>query len=57
MKLHFIPIDPDTVSPEGFQKLMEYYSPAILKNEYYPALIPADQPVPTITSSTLARHL
>jgi uncharacterized protein len=52
-ELHFIPVDPETVSPEGFQKLLETYSPAVLKNEYYPALIPADQPVPTITSSTL----
>ncbi len=52
-ELHFLPVDPETVPPEGFQKLLETYSPAVLKNEYYPALIPADQPVPTITSSTL----
>jgi TRAP-type uncharacterized transport system substrate-binding protein len=52
-ELHFLPIDPETVPPEAFQKLLEFYSPAILKNEYYPALIQADQPVPTITSSTL----
>lgn len=51
--VHFIPVDPETVSPDGFQKLLEFYSPAVLKNEYYPALIAADQPVPTITSSTL----
>lgn len=52
-EVHFLPVDPDTVPAEGFQKLLESYSPAILKNEYYPALIPADQPVPTITTSTL----
>jgi TRAP-type uncharacterized transport system substrate-binding protein len=52
-EVHFVPIDPQTVPEEGFNKLMEYYLPAILKNEYYPALISADQPVPTITSSTL----
>ncbi|NJM34275.1 MAG: hypothetical protein HC850_05665 [Rhodomicrobium sp.] len=51
--VHFIPITPDNVSPQGFNKLLAYYSPALLKNEYYPALIPADQPVRTITSATL----
>lgn len=52
-EVHFLPIDPTTVPQEAFNKLMEYYLPAILKNEYYPALIPTDAPVPTITSSTL----
>ena len=52
-ELHFIRVDPETVPPEDFQKLLNFYSPAILKNEYYPELIPADQPVPTITSATL----
>jgi TRAP-type uncharacterized transport system substrate-binding protein len=52
-EVHFLPVDPQTVPPEAFNKLMEYYLPAILKNEYYPALISADAPVPTITSSTL----
>ena len=52
-ELHFIPIDEETVPPEAFKKLMESYLPAILKNEYYPALISVDRPVPTITGSTL----
>jgi TRAP-type uncharacterized transport system substrate-binding protein len=52
-EVHFLPIDPQSVAPEAFNKLMEYYLPAILKNEYYPALISAEEPVPTITSSTL----
>jgi TRAP-type uncharacterized transport system substrate-binding protein len=51
--VHFIPITPENVSPQGFTKLLELYSPALLKNEYYPNLIPADQPVRTITSATL----
>jgi TRAP-type uncharacterized transport system substrate-binding protein len=51
--LHFLPVDPETLPGEGFGKLLKFYTPAILKNEYYPELIPADKPVPTITSATL----
>jgi uncharacterized protein len=52
-ELHFLPIDPATVPADGFQQLLTHYSPAILKHDYYPELIPADEPVPTITGATL----
>lgn len=50
---HFVPVDGQTVAPDKFAELIKKYSPALLKNEYYPALIPADKPVPTIAGSTL----
>jgi TRAP-type uncharacterized transport system substrate-binding protein len=52
-EVHFLPLDSETAPSDGFQKLLGFYSPAILKNEYYPDLIPADQPVPTLASATL----
>jgi uncharacterized protein len=51
--LHFVPVDADSLGPEKYADLLKGYSPALLKTEYYPALIQADQPVPTIAGSTL----
>ncbi len=50
---HFIPIDADSLGAEKYGELLKKYSPALLKNDYYPPLIPADKPVPTIAGSTL----
>jgi hypothetical protein len=46
-------VDADTLGPDRYAELSKTYSPALLKNEYYPAVIPADQPVPTIAGNTL----
>jgi uncharacterized protein len=51
--LHFLPLDAETLPPGGFSKLLELYSPALLKNEHFPALIAADKPVPTVAGAML----
>ncbi len=51
--LHFLPVDAETVGAEGFGKLLEHYSPALLKNEHFPELIPAEKPVSTVTGGML----
>lgn len=51
--LHFLPIDPETVGAEDFAKLLEFYSPALLRHDHFPELIPEDKPVPTVTGGTL----
>lgn len=52
-KLHFLPVDGDTLPPDDYAKLIEAYSPALLKNEHFPELIAADAPVPTIAGAML----
>jgi len=51
--LHFLPVDGETLPAANFDKLMQSYLPALLKNEHFPALIPADQPVPTVAGAML----
>ncbi len=51
--VHFLPVDADTLGPDRYAELLKTYSPALLKSEYYPALIAADQPIPTIAGNTL----
>lgn len=48
--LHFLPID---ASLKNYDKLLAAYSPALLKHEDYPALIPPGQNVPTIANATV----
>jgi uncharacterized protein len=50
---HMVPIDADTLGADLYGELLKSYSPALLKNEYYPQLIPADKPAPTIAGSML----
>ncbi|ADP69670.1 hypothetical protein Rvan_0384 [Rhodomicrobium vannielii ATCC 17100] len=50
---HFLSIDADSVGAERYSELLKTYSPALLKNEYYPQLIANDRPVPTIAGSML----
>jgi hypothetical protein len=50
---HFLPVDADTLGPEKYTALLKTYSPALLKSDYYPPLIEADKPVPTIAGNTL----
>lgn len=50
---HFLPVDPEQIPPDAFAKLLQTYSPAILKNESYPLAIPADRPVPTLAGSLI----
>ncbi len=52
-KLHFIPVDTESIPPADFGKLLEAYSPALLKNEHFPALIAGDKPVPTVAGAML----
>jgi uncharacterized protein len=51
--VHFMPVDAETIQGNGFGKIVEHYSPALLKNDHFPALIPADQPVPTVAGAML----
>jgi len=50
---HFLSIDTDVVSDNDFIKLLEFYSPALLKNEVYPDLVPPSEPVTTVAGSLL----
>jgi TRAP-type uncharacterized transport system substrate-binding protein len=51
--LHFMPVDADTIPVDGFTKIVEHYSPALLKNEHFPALIEADRPISTVAGAML----
>lgn len=51
--LHFLPVDPETLPPDDFMKLLDFYSPALLKNDHFPELISADKPVPTVAGGML----
>ena len=48
--VHFLSIEP---SLKNYDHLLELYSPAYLKHEDYPELIPEGQTVPTIANATL----
>jgi uncharacterized protein len=48
--VHFLSIEP---SLKNYDRLLELYSPAYLKHEDYPELIPEGQRVPTIANSTV----
>jgi uncharacterized protein len=51
--LRFLSVDPETIPAADFGKILESYSPALLKNEHFPALIGAEKPVPTIAGAML----
>jgi uncharacterized protein len=51
--LHFLPVDGETIPAEQFGKILESYSPALLKNDHFPALINAEAPVPTVAGAML----
>jgi TRAP-type uncharacterized transport system substrate-binding protein len=51
--LHFLPVDGDTIPPDQFAKILESYSPALLKNDHFPALINAERPVSTVAGAML----
>jgi TRAP-type uncharacterized transport system substrate-binding protein len=51
--LHFLPVDGESIPPGDFGKVLEAYSPALLKNEHFPALIGTDKPVPTVAGAML----
>jgi uncharacterized protein len=51
--LHFLPVDGETLPADQFGKILESYSPALLKNDHFPALINAEQPVPTVAGAML----
>jgi uncharacterized protein len=50
---HMVPVDSETLGADRYGELLKSYTPALLKNEYYPQLIPTDRPVPTIAGSML----
>jgi TRAP-type uncharacterized transport system substrate-binding protein len=50
---HFVPIDPDTVSPESFAELIKIYSPAVIKDETYPQLMAPGTTVPTVAGNLI----
>lgn len=51
--LHFVPLSPETLSPGKYEKLLEVFLPATLKNEIYPNIIPAGEEVPTVASGAV----
>jgi TRAP-type uncharacterized transport system substrate-binding protein len=51
--VHFLTVDSNTVPGNAYSDLIETYLPALLKNDHYPDLIPADKPVPTIAGAML----
>ena len=51
--VHFLAISPSVIPEQDFNKLLAIYSPALLKNEFYPDLVPADKPVPTVAGAML----
>jgi uncharacterized protein len=51
--VHMVPVDSETLGADRYAELLKSYSPALLKNEYYPQLILGDRPVPTIAGSML----
>ncbi|MEJ2118294.1 MAG: TAXI family TRAP transporter solute-binding subunit [Alphaproteobacteria bacterium] len=50
---HFLAIDDEVLSPDDYGKLLKSYSPALLKHDIYPDLVPEGQPVPTVAGSLL----
>jgi TRAP-type uncharacterized transport system substrate-binding protein len=50
---HMVPIDSDTLGADRYGELLKFYTPALLKSEYYPQLIAPGKPVPTIAGSML----
>jgi TRAP-type uncharacterized transport system substrate-binding protein len=51
--LHFLPVDAETIPAGEFAKILESYSPALLKNDHFPALIEAEKPVSTVAGAML----
>lgn len=52
-ELHFLPVDAETLGESGFIKLLSSLSPALLRKDHFPALIPADKPVSTVAGAML----
>lgn len=50
---HFIPIDNESLPAAEYGELLKEYSPALLKRDFYPALISEDNPVPTVAGSLI----
>jgi uncharacterized protein len=50
---HFVPIDPDSVSPEAFAQLIKIYSPAVIKGDTYPQLMAPGTTVPTVAGNLI----
>lgn len=50
---HFLNIDTEVISDNDFIKLLEFYSPALLKSETYPDLIQPGETVTTVAGSLL----
>lgn len=51
--LHFVPISRQNLSPADFDKVRALYSPARLKHEHYPQLIPEGESVPTVATGAV----
>jgi uncharacterized protein len=51
--LHFLPVDAETIPAGEFSKILESYSPALLRNDHFPALIEAEKPVSTVAGAML----
>lgn len=50
---HFIPIDNESLSAEQYGELLKEFSPALLKNDFYPRLVSAEEPIATVAGSLI----
>ena len=51
--LHIVPLGPDTLTPEQYDKLLEVYLPTRLTHAQYPNMIPEGQEVPSVASGVV----
>jgi TRAP-type uncharacterized transport system substrate-binding protein len=51
--MRFLALDPETLPPGAFEKVLQAYLPAGLSSEAYPRLVPAGQKVATVASGVV----
>jgi TRAP-type uncharacterized transport system substrate-binding protein len=51
--VQFVSVDAESIPPGDFGKILESYSPALLKSDHFPALISPDKPIPTVAGAML----
>lgn len=51
--LHFLPLDENSFTGQGLDKVYEEYLPAELTHDLYPGLVEKGQPVPTVANRAL----
>ncbi|MDH3579631.1 MAG: TAXI family TRAP transporter solute-binding subunit [Hyphomicrobiales bacterium] len=51
--LHIVPLGPDTLTKQQYDKLLEVYLPTKLSHKQYPEIIPEGQEVPSVASGVV----